>query len=56
MGFYDRKSVNVGPFRVNLSKSGGGYSVVRGELLGNWEAGSSPGNAEPQLGASMKSI
>jgi len=23
----DRKSVNVGPFRVNLSKSGVGYSV-----------------------------
>jgi len=27
MGFYYRKSVNVGPFRVNLSKSGVGYSV-----------------------------
>lgn len=27
MGFYFRKSVNVGPFRVNLSKSGVGYSV-----------------------------
>ncbi|MFA6045082.1 MAG: DUF4236 domain-containing protein [Phycisphaerales bacterium] len=27
MGFYFRKSVNVGPFRVNLSKSGIGYSV-----------------------------
>jgi hypothetical protein len=27
MGFYYRKSVNLGPFRVNLSKSGLGSSV-----------------------------
>jgi hypothetical protein len=27
MGLYYRKSVNLGPFRVNLSKSGVGYSV-----------------------------
>ena len=27
MGFYYRKSVGLGPFRVNLSKSGIGYSV-----------------------------
>jgi hypothetical protein len=27
MGFYYRKSVNFGPFRVNLSKSGLGYSL-----------------------------
>ena len=27
MGFYYRKSVSVGPFRVNVSKSGVGYSV-----------------------------
>ncbi|NBQ67628.1 MAG: DUF4236 domain-containing protein [Nitrosomonadaceae bacterium] len=27
MGFYYRKSVNIGPFRVNLGKSGVGYSV-----------------------------
>jgi hypothetical protein len=27
MGFYYRKSVNFGPFRINLSRSGGGYSV-----------------------------
>jgi len=27
MSFYYRKSVNLGPFRVNLSKSGVGYSV-----------------------------
>jgi len=27
MGFYYRKSVNLGPSRVNLSKSGVGYSV-----------------------------
>jgi hypothetical protein len=27
MGFYYRKSVKFGPFRVNLSKSGLGYSV-----------------------------
>ena len=27
MGFYYRKSVKVGPFRINLSKSGVGYSV-----------------------------
>ncbi len=28
MGFTYRKSVNLGPFRVNLSKSGLGYSLV----------------------------
>jgi hypothetical protein len=27
MGFYYRKSMHVGPFRVNLSKSGLGYSI-----------------------------
>ena len=27
MGFFYRKSVNVGPFRINLSSSGVGYSV-----------------------------
>ena len=27
MGFYYRKSVNVGPFRVNVGKSGAGYSI-----------------------------
>ena len=27
MGFYYRKSVNLGPFRVNVSKSGMGYSL-----------------------------
>ena len=27
MGFYYRKSVNIGPFRVNLGKSEVGYSV-----------------------------
>jgi hypothetical protein len=27
MGFYYRKSLHVGPFRVNVSKSGLGYSV-----------------------------
>ncbi len=27
MGLFYRKSVNFGPFRVNLSKSGVGYSV-----------------------------
>ena len=27
MGFYFRKSVGLGPFRVSLSKSGVGYSV-----------------------------
>ena len=27
MGFFYRKSVNLGPFRVNLSSSGVGYSV-----------------------------
>ncbi|MEI7591319.1 MAG: DUF4236 domain-containing protein [Deltaproteobacteria bacterium] len=30
MGFTYRKSVNLGPFRVNLSKSGVGYSVGAG--------------------------
>jgi hypothetical protein len=27
MGFYYRKSVSLGPFRVNVSKSGLGYSL-----------------------------
>jgi hypothetical protein len=27
MGLFYRKSINLGPFRVNLSKSGVGYSV-----------------------------
>ncbi len=27
MGFFYRKSVNLGPFRVNLSGSGVGYSL-----------------------------
>lgn len=27
MGFRYRRSVNIGPFRVNVSKSGVGYSV-----------------------------
>ena len=27
MGFYYRKSLSLGPFRVNLGKSGVGYSV-----------------------------
>ncbi|MDW8348794.1 MAG: DUF4236 domain-containing protein [Verrucomicrobiae bacterium] len=27
MGFYYRRSVNLGPFRVNISKSGVGYSI-----------------------------
>ena len=27
MGFFYRKSINFGPFRVNLSKSGVGYSA-----------------------------
>lgn len=27
MGFYYRKSISAGPFRVNLSKSGVGYSI-----------------------------
>ena len=27
MGWYYRKSVGLGPFRINLSKSGIGYSV-----------------------------
>ena len=27
MGFYYRKSVNLGPFRINVSKSGIGYSL-----------------------------
>ena len=27
MGFYYRKSIGLGPFRVNLSKQGVGYSV-----------------------------
>ncbi|TAE77083.1 MAG: DUF4236 domain-containing protein [Verrucomicrobia bacterium] len=35
MGFYYRKSINLGPFRINLSKSGIGYSVgTRGVRVG----------------------
>ncbi len=35
MGFTFRKSIGVGPFRVNLSKSGVGYSVgTRGVRTG----------------------
>ena len=30
MGWSFRKSVNVGPFRINLSKSGVGYSIGGG--------------------------
>jgi hypothetical protein len=51
MGFYYRKSVNLGPFRVNLSKSGMGYSVGgRGFRVGTTPRGkkytsfSIPGN------------
>ena len=40
MGFYYRKSVNLGPFRVNLSKSGVGYSVGgRGFRVGTTSRG-----------------
>ncbi len=36
MGFYFRKSVNFGPFRVNLSQRGIGYSVgERGFRVGS---------------------
>jgi len=42
MGFYYRKSVNLGPFRVNLSKSGVGYSVgSRGFRVGTRAGGRS---------------
>ncbi len=40
MVFYYRKSVNLGPFRVNLSKSGVGYSVGgRGFRVGTTSRG-----------------
>ncbi len=39
MGFYFRKSVNLGPFRVNLSKSGVGYSVGAGGFRTGRSAG-----------------
>ena len=40
MGFTYRKSVNFGPFRVNLSKSGVGYSVgSRGFRVGTTARG-----------------
>ena len=40
MGFSYRKSVNLGPFRVNLSKSGVGYSVGgRGFRVGTTSQG-----------------
>ena len=32
MGFYYRKSIRFGPFRVNVSKSGVGYSIGGGGL------------------------
>ena len=35
MGFYYRKSVNISPFRINLSQKGVGYSVgTRGFRVG----------------------
>lgn len=40
MGLFYRKSVNIGPFRVNLSKSGVGYSVgVQGFRVGTTSRG-----------------
>lgn len=40
MGWYFRKSVNLGPFRVNLSRSGVGYSVgTRGFRVGRSATG-----------------
>ncbi len=40
MGFTYRKSINLGPFRVNLSKSGLGYSVGgRGFRVGTTSRG-----------------
>ena len=40
MGFYYRKSVNLGPFRVNLSKTGVGYSIGgRGFRVGTTSRG-----------------
>jgi hypothetical protein len=42
MGFFYRKSVNLGPFRVNLSGSGVGYSVGgRGFRVGKSSRGRS---------------
>ena len=35
MGFFIRKSINIGPIRLNLSKSGRGVSVgVKGARVG----------------------
>jgi hypothetical protein len=40
MGFYYRKSVNLGPFRVNIGKSGLGFSVGgRGFRVGTSSCG-----------------
>src|SRR6201986_929074 len=40
MGFYIRKSVNVGPFRFNLSKSGIGLSTgIKGFRIGTGPRG-----------------
>lgn len=40
MAFFYRKSVNLGPFRVNLSQSGVGYSVGgRGFRVGTTSRG-----------------
>jgi len=40
MGFYYRRSVNFGPFRLNVSKSGVGYSVGgRGFRVGQRASG-----------------
>lgn len=40
MGFYYRKSLNIGPFRINLSKNGVGYSVgTRGFRVGTTARG-----------------
>jgi hypothetical protein len=40
MGFFYRKTVNLGPFRVNIGKSGLGYSVGgRGFRVGTTSRG-----------------
>jgi hypothetical protein len=40
MGFYYRRSINIGPFRVNLSNRGVGYSVGgRGFRVGRSASG-----------------
>ncbi len=55
MGFYYRKSVNLGPFRVNLSKFGVGYlSVVTDSALAQRRVGKNTSFSIPGTGVGYR--